>query len=111
MTQSARTDGPAAEPRAPAEALSPEPSGPASPIAIIGMACRFPGADDIGACWRPARTRCGPPAADVLEEEIIVRVEEASGRTRDHLRRVGDTRAQRRQQEAPGRLVRFRIQP
>ncbi len=39
---------PAAEPgiRVPQEHL------PEQPIAIIGMACRFPGADDLGAFWR-----------------------------------------------------------
>ncbi len=52
MTQSARTGGPAAEPHAPTEARPPQRSESGAPIAIIGMACRFPGADDIGAFWR-----------------------------------------------------------
>ena len=52
MTESDRTFSPDEEPHALAEAQSPEPSEFASPIAIIGMACRFPGADGIGAFWR-----------------------------------------------------------
>ena len=52
MTESDRTGGSDEEPHAPAEARPPEPSESGSPIAIIGMACRFPGADDIGAFWR-----------------------------------------------------------
>ena len=35
-----------------AEASSPEGSEYGSAIAIVGMACRFPGADDIAAFWR-----------------------------------------------------------
>ena len=52
MTQSARTGGPATEPHAPTEARPPQRSEAGTPIAIIGMACRFPGADGIGAFWR-----------------------------------------------------------
>ena len=36
----------------PAETRSPESSESDPPIAIIGMACRFPGANNIGAFWR-----------------------------------------------------------
>ena len=52
MTESDRSRSPDLEPHVLAEPRSPEPSDSASPIAIIGMACRFPGADDIGAFWR-----------------------------------------------------------
>ena len=52
MTQSARTGGPAEEPHAPTEARPPERFESGASIAIVGMACRFPGADDIGAFWR-----------------------------------------------------------
>lgn len=41
------------------------PSG--EPIAIVGMACRFPGADNISRYWqlvREGRTAFGPPPAD-----------------------------------------------
>ena len=52
MTESDRPCGPDQEPHTRAEARPPERSELASPIAIIGMACRFPGADGIGAFWR-----------------------------------------------------------
>ena len=52
MTESDRSRSPDLEPPTLAEPRSPEPSDSASPIAIVGMACRFPGADDIGAFWR-----------------------------------------------------------
>ena len=52
MTDSGRHGGPGGETQAPGEARSREiaDSGPA--IAIVGMACRFPGADSIDAFWR-----------------------------------------------------------
>ena len=56
MTQSARTGGPGEEPHAPTEARPPQRSEAGAPIAIIGMACRFPGADGIGAFWRLLET-------------------------------------------------------
>ena len=40
------------EPPAPAEAHSREISESGPAIAIVGMACRFPGADSIAAFWR-----------------------------------------------------------
>ena len=52
MTESNRSFGPGEEPRPLTEARSPEGSGPGTAIAIVGMACRFPGADDIAAFWR-----------------------------------------------------------
>ncbi len=36
----------------PDEGRAPEVSGSNEPVAIVGMACRFPGADDIHAFWR-----------------------------------------------------------
>ena len=52
MTQSARTGGPAEEPHAPTEARPPQRFESGASIAIVGMVCRFPGADGIGAFWR-----------------------------------------------------------
>ncbi len=52
MTESNRSFGPGEEPRPLTEARSPEGSGPGTAVAIVGMACRFPGADDIAAFWR-----------------------------------------------------------
>ena len=40
------------EPHREADAGSSETSESGSPIAIVGMACRFPGAEDIAAFWR-----------------------------------------------------------
>ena len=40
------------EPHREADAGSSESSESGSPIAIVGMACRFPGAEDIAAFWR-----------------------------------------------------------
>ena len=52
MTESDRSCGPGEEPHPLTEARSPEGSGAGPAIAIVGMACRFPGADDIAAFWR-----------------------------------------------------------
>ncbi|MXW88347.1 MAG: hypothetical protein F4Z54_02150, partial [Acidimicrobiaceae bacterium] len=30
----------------------PAPGSDRSPIAVVGLACRFPGAPDVGAFWR-----------------------------------------------------------
>ena len=51
MTQSARTGGPAEEQHAPTEARPPQRSEAGAPIAIIGIACRFPGARDLPDFW------------------------------------------------------------
>ena len=36
----------------PFDSSDQQPSPPAQPIAIVGMACRFPGAEDLAAFWR-----------------------------------------------------------
>ena len=51
MTQSARTGGSAEEPHAPTEARQPQRSEADEPIAIVGIACRFPGARDLPDFW------------------------------------------------------------
>ena len=38
------------------EIHSPESSAFGPPVAIVGMACRFPGADDISAFWHLLET-------------------------------------------------------
>ena len=52
MTESDRARGPDQEPHALAETPPPERSEFGSPIAIVGMACRFPGAENLSAFWR-----------------------------------------------------------
>ena len=52
MTEPDRSFGPGEDPRPLTEARSPEGSGSGPAVAIVGMACRFPGADDIAAFWR-----------------------------------------------------------
>ena len=52
MTDSDRYCDSVEEPPAPAEAHSQEISESGPAIAIVGMACRFPGADSIAAFWR-----------------------------------------------------------
>ena len=51
MTNPDRRDGPGEEPRHSARADLPASSGPAAPVAITGMACRFPGAKNLSAFW------------------------------------------------------------
>ncbi len=52
MTETHRSCDPAEEPNARAERLSPGRSESGSAIAIVGMACRFPGATGLDAFWR-----------------------------------------------------------
>ena len=52
MMYSNRPDGPGKEPSDTVESRLPEHSGPWAPVAIVGMACRFPGADGLSAFWR-----------------------------------------------------------
>ena len=49
MTQSGRSGGPGEEVHTSDEARSPEGSESGPPVAIIGIACRFPGADGLSA--------------------------------------------------------------
>ena len=51
MTESDRSRGPGEELRTLDEACSPEDSEYGPPVAIVGMACRFPGADGLSAFW------------------------------------------------------------
>ena len=51
MTESDRSCGPGEELRSLDEACSPEGSEYGPPVAIVGMACRFPGADGLSAFW------------------------------------------------------------
>ena len=52
MMDSNRYGGPGQEPHTRAEVRSSEFSEDNRPVAIIGMACRFPGADGLSAFWR-----------------------------------------------------------
>ena len=52
MTQPIEPLPPSAAPSVHPESRQPETSGSEPPIAIVGMACRFPGADGIPAFWR-----------------------------------------------------------
>ena len=52
MTESDRARGPDQEAPALAEARPPERSESGSSIAVVGMACRFPGAESLSAFWR-----------------------------------------------------------
>ena len=51
MTDSDRHHGPGEEPRHSTEASLSASSGFGAPVAIVGMACRFPGAGDLSAFW------------------------------------------------------------
>ena len=51
MTDSDRHHGPGEEPRHSTEAGLSASSGFGTPVAIVGMACRFPGAGDLSAFW------------------------------------------------------------
>ena len=52
MTQPIEPPPPSAAPSVRSETRKPETTGSEPPIAIVGMACRFPGADGIPAFWR-----------------------------------------------------------
>ena len=52
MTERDRSCGRAGDAPALSEERLPETSGSNEPIAIVGMACRFPGADGLSAFWR-----------------------------------------------------------
>ena len=52
MTQPIESPAPSAAPSVRSETRKPDVSGSEPPIAIVGMACRFPGADAIPAFWR-----------------------------------------------------------
>ena len=52
MTESDGSRGSGEKPHAPADPRSPELSAFGAPVAIVGMACRFPGADGLSAFWR-----------------------------------------------------------
>ena len=52
MTESDGSRGSGEKPHAPADPRSPEISAFGAPVAIVGMACRFPGADGLSAFWR-----------------------------------------------------------
>ena len=52
MTESNSSCDSSGDPRARSEVRKPEISGSAPPIAIVGMACRFPGAEGLSAFWR-----------------------------------------------------------
>ena len=56
MTVSHRSCGPSEEPSALDETHVPERSEFGPPVAIIGMACRFPGADGLSAFWNLLET-------------------------------------------------------
>ncbi len=56
MVDSSRSSGSGAGSEAFAEVRSPESSESKSPVAIVGMACRFPGADGLSAFWRLLET-------------------------------------------------------
>ena len=52
MTQPIEPPAPSAAPSVRSETRKPEVSGSEPPIAVVGMACRFPGAGAIPAFWR-----------------------------------------------------------
>ena len=52
MTQPIEPPPPSATPSVHPESRQPETTGSEPPIAIVGMACRFPCADGIPAFWR-----------------------------------------------------------
>ena len=52
MTHPIEPPAPSGAPSVQPETRKPETSGSEPPIAIVGMACRFPGADGIPAFWR-----------------------------------------------------------
>ena len=52
MTERDRPCGRAGDSPAVAEERAPDISGPNEPVAIVGMACRFPRADGLSAFWR-----------------------------------------------------------
>ena len=52
MTERERPHGRAGDARPPDEGRAPEISWSNEPIAIVGMACRFPSADGLSAFWR-----------------------------------------------------------
>ena len=56
MMDSNRSSDSGADSRAFADVRSPKSSESRSPVAIVGMACRFPGADGLSAFWRLLET-------------------------------------------------------
>ena len=65
MSHSGRSGELSGEPTAPSEGLREEPPGAGPAIAIVGMACRFPGADDLSAFWRQLEA-----GADLVTEGV-----------------------------------------
>ena len=52
MTERDRPGGRAGGPHAPSQGRAPAIPDSVAPVAIVGMACRFPGADGLSAFWR-----------------------------------------------------------